>query len=378
VLFVFYVYRSLRARLRANLITILSIVLFVAGATTGLAVYLDLRRQLVESTPAENIVVLGRGAASEDASRLPLDTAHKVELLDGIRKRDNAPLVTREIVTTAAVNTTDFTKFEQPATVRGIDDRSLAVHGARLLSGTLPAHGSLQVIVGRRLALTHPNLRLGGSLFLPGGESKVSGIFEAGGSRFEDEVWTLREALELHLKAKFSSSTTLVAESAAQVAGLVDKINHSKDLEAQATPLTTFFEAGAGLATVLKTVLAMLVLLAVVATSAIAATMNAAVMIRLPELATLAAIGIRRRRLARMVLVESALLALVGAIVGVVASELVRRSIGMITFGPIPLELTSSPIVPLAGIALGLVVGVIGGLAPALAVRRLDIMTLMR
>ena len=376
MLFLVYVYRSLRARMRANVITVLSIMLFVAGSTTGLAVYLDFKRQLVDSTPAENILVLGRGAASEEASNLSLDAANKIALLDGIRKIDNVPLATRELVSNVAVNTTNFTRFEPFATVRGIDEQSAAVHGARLVKGTLPERGSLQVIVGRRLALKHPHLQVGGTLFLPGGESQVSGIFEAGGSRFEDEVWTLREALERHLKKKFTTSMSLVAERAADVPALVDKINRSKDLEAQAAPLASFAEAGAGLDAILKTVLAMLVLLAVVATAAIAATMNAALIARLPELTTLAAIGIRRGQLARIVVLESVMLALVGSILGVLASELVRRQVGMITFGPIPLELTANPIVPVVGLALGLAVGVVGGVAPAIAVLRLDLKTL--
>jgi putative ABC transport system permease protein len=376
VLFLVYVYRSLRARLRTNVVTVLSIILFVAGSTTGLAVYLDFKRQLVDSTPAENILVLGRGATSEEASRLSLEAAHKIALLPGIRKVDNVPLVTREVVSNVSVNTTDFTRFAPFATVRGIDDQSAAVHGVRLVKGVLPEHGSLQVIVGRRLALKHANLAVGGTLFLPGGESKVSGIFEAGGSRFEDEVWTLREALERHLKTKFSSSVTLVAERADGVPALVAKINSTKELEAQAAPLAAFAEAGAGLGAILRTVLAMLVLLAVVATAAIAATMNAALIARMPELATLAVVGIRRTQLARMVVLESAMLALVGSIIGVLASELVRRQIGMITFGPIPLELTTNATVPLVGLALGLAVGVLGGVAPAIAVLRLDLKTL--
>lgn len=376
VLFLVYVYRSLRARLRTNVITMLSIMLFVAGSTTGLAVYLDFKRQLVDSTPAENILVLGRGATSEGASRLSLEAAQKIAVLDGIRKRDNVPLVTREVVSDVAVNTTDFTRFEPFATVRGIDDQSAAVHGAKLVRGSLPERGSLHVIVGRRLASKHPNLELGGTLFLPGGESQVTGIFEAGGSAFEDEVWTLREALERHLKEKFSSSVTLVAESSAGVPALVAKINNTKGLEAQAAPLAAFAQAGAGLDAILKTVLAMLVLLAVVATTAIATTMNAAFIARMSELATLVAIGIRRSRLVRIVILESALLALVGSILGVLVSELVRRQIGMVTFGPIPLELTTTAIVPLVGIALGLGVGILGSLAPALSVLRLDLKTL--
>lgn len=363
--------------MRANLLTMLAVCLFVAGACIGVSVYRSLRERLVSTAPAENIVVLSKGAASERSSRLALESARKIEILDGIARTGDAPLATRELVANVFVNTADV-RFQPPVLMRGIDDRSMQVHRVKLVEGTAPEPGSLQVIVGRRVAEQHRELKLGSSLSLPGGAAPITGIFSAGGSPYEDEVWTLRSALELHLKASYASSLTLVADSAARVPALVDRINQNKDLQAQATSLSALREAGAGMRTVLKLVLVLLVLLSVVATAAIATTMNAAVVTRLPELASMVAIGIRRSVLGRLVIVESLLLAFVGAVLGIGISQLVRMQLGTISLGDTPVELTADPVALAVGFGLSVVVGIIGSIAPSVMVRKLDVIRSMR
>jgi putative ABC transport system permease protein len=171
---------------------------------------------------------------------------------------------------------------------------------------------------------------------------------------------------------------TLVADGADRVPALVDQINNSKELRAQAAPVAAFREDLAGLRTITVTVLVLLVLLSLVVTFAIATTMNAAVVMRLPEFATLAAIGIRRSALTRIVLVESMLLAAIGALIGVAVSALLQRQIGEVSLGASPVEITATWSVMLVGIGMGLLVGLIGGIAPAIRVRRLSITSSMR
>jgi putative ABC transport system permease protein len=102
-------------------------------------------------------------------------------------------------------------------------------------------------------------------------------------------------------------------------------------------------------------------------------------MLRLPELAALVAIGIRRRTLARLILIESMLLTTVGTVIGIAASEALRRAIGWVPqAGDYPIRLVLSPIVPLVGLGLGLLIGFLGGIVPSFAVRRVDVMTMLR
>jgi putative ABC transport system permease protein len=378
VWFFVYIYRSLIARARANTFTVLAIALLVTGGSLGLAYYRNLDRMLVQSATPEDVIVLAKGAPSEEDSQLDLESANKVAVLDGIRSEGAVRLVARELVSFVYLNTADFSRYYDATPIRGIDAASFAVHRAHVIAGSPPQDGTLQVVLGRRIAKRFPELKLGDDVYLPGGAARISGLFEAGGSPHEDEVWTPRAALENHIKTKTSTSMSIVATDAAHAAALVDKINSSKDLEVQASPLSTLREHNAGLRTVVKIVLLMLLLLLLVATFSIATTMNAAVAVRLPELAAIAAIGIRKKVLARVVLAESVLLALAGAVLGVIAGELVRSQVGILSLGESPLELVAMASVPLVGVGLALVAGLSGGLAPSLRVRRMSIVDTLR
>jgi putative ABC transport system permease protein len=363
--------------MRANLLTMLAICLFVAGASLGLSTYRSLHERLVSTAPAENIVIMSQGAASERGSRLGLESARKVELLDGLRRDGDTALAARELVGSVFVNSSDV-RFQMPVIIRGTDEHSAKVHGITLVAGTAPEPGSLQVMVGRRIAEKNPEIKIGSALSLPGGKAPVTGIYSASASPYEDEVWTPRAALEIHLKTSYASSVTVVANSSSQVPSLIDSINTNKDLKAQATALTTLRAKGAGMATILRVVLVLLVLLSLVATVAIATTMNAAVMTRMPELAAMVAIGIRRSVLGRMILVESLLLALLGAVLGVGLGQLIRLQLGTIQLGDTPVKLSADPLVLVVGLALAAIVGIIGSIAPSLMVRRLDVIANMR
>jgi putative ABC transport system permease protein len=377
MLFFFYVYRSLVARLRANAITMLSVALFVAGCTLGLAFYFSLRN-MAHTAPPENIIVLTRTASTEGGSMLPLDSARKVMLVDGIKKVGADPLAARELLSRVYVDTGNVNTYRPPVAIRGIDTHSFEVHGAKLVEGALPAPNSLELVAGERVSRQHADLRLGSEVALPGGVGKVVGIFSAAGSPYEDEVWTPRAALELHVKAKVSSSVTLVAENASAVPSLLDRLNASKDFNVLAAPLAKFREDKYALASLGRTVFILLALLSVVAIAAIAMTMNAAAVVRLPEFAALAAIGIRRSFLGRLVVLESLMLSFVGALIGVGASQLIRAKIGVVEVQDTPLEMSGSVTFLLVALGLALVVGLVGGLPSAVAIRRLDIVKSMR
>jgi putative ABC transport system permease protein len=371
-----YAYRSLLARFRTNLISMLSVCLFILGGTIGLSYYASLRK-IVSSLPTDNIIVVSKSAAAEGDSKLPLETTRKLLLIDGIKKVNDAPLAARELVSRVFV-TESFGTFEPANAIRGIDDQSLTIHQVKLIEGSAPQPRSLDVIVGKRVADQYPHLKIGYELHLPGGPSRVSGIFAADGSSFEDEIWTEKAALQLHINQRGTSSVTLVADDARRIREIIDKINTSKELDAHAATVIEFRADRAGLPTIVRTVLLLLVLLAVVAIFAIATTMSSAVAIRRPELAALAAIGVRRGVLGRIILLESALLGFIGGVIGVAASAIIITQLGYIPVGTNPIVISLSPVALVIGLALGLLAGIVGGLAPAIQVRRLDILSAMR
>ena len=375
VLFVFYAYRSLLVRIRANVLTMLAVALLVIGGSMALSFYASLRGMLLDTTPPENVIVLSKGAAGEGDSKVSLDTAHRVVLFDGVKRNGNTPVAVRELVTRVYLNDSGT---DDPVPIRGIDEQSLQVHRVTIAQGAAPASGTLEIAIGRRVHEKYPKLAIGQDISLPGGPCKITGILNASGGPMEDEIWTPRSALEAHLNVKYSSSVTLVATDKDHVDALVDKLNHSPEVEAQAIQVSKLLETTADLSRIATVVLVLIILLSIVATFAIATTMNAAAAVRMPEFAALAAIGIHRSILGRIVLLESILLATVGAIIGVVASAVMRMEIGAISLGMNPVELTGNASIAVAGLVLGLLVAIVGGSFAAVKVARLNILEAMR
>jgi ABC-type lipoprotein release transport system permease subunit len=370
-----YVLRSLRARTRSNLLTVLAVALLVASGALGLAFYQGLRDTLVDTTPPENVIVFSEGAVSEAGSKVPLEAARKIVLFEEVRRDADAPVAVRELVT--RMHITEKAGEYGPVTFRGFDALAPTIHHITMVSGALPAADSIDIALGKRVAADN-GLKLGDEIPLPTGKAKVTGIFTAGGAPTEDEAWTPRSALEATLKVKFSSSVTLVAADASKVPALVTRINTTKDLGLHAVQLKELRAADAQLDTVARVVLLLLILLGVVATFAIATTMNAAAVVRLPELAALAALGIRRSVLGNIVLAESLMLGAIGALLGAAVGWLIKSQLSLISLGSNPVELSSRASGPAIGLVIGLVVGLVGGILPALMVRRLDIVREMR
>lgn len=99
---------------------------------------------------------------------------------------------------------------------------------------------------------------------------------------------------------------------------------------------------------------------------------------RSPELAALAAIGIHRSTLGRLMVVESTLLAAFGAILGVGADALIRSELGLVNLGQGPVPWSGRLSILSVGLGLGVVVALVGGFVPAIPVARLDILEAMR
>src|SRR5207245_570180 len=157
------------------------------------------------------------------------------------------PAVARELVAGVLLAAPEVGRYRAPTTLRGIDDRSFQLHRATIVQGSQPAPHSFELVLGRRVADSHPALTIGTDLALPGGASKIVGIFEADGSPFEDEVWTVRGAVEIHRKTKGLSSITIAADDPAHVDDLVKRVNAMKNLHVRAMTASAFQAQGAGL-----------------------------------------------------------------------------------------------------------------------------------
>jgi ABC-type antimicrobial peptide transport system permease subunit len=251
------------------------------------------------------------------------------------------------------------------------------VHGeVKVAEGRIFEPSAGEAVVGAGVAGRYVGARLGDTLEFGRGRWKVVGILEAGGSSFESEVWV--DARELANDAKrpfpYSSFRLRVAPGADRDA-LARRIGGDPRHALEAEPETAYYAKQAESANTLYVlVIGLAVLSGIGAVFGATNTLYAAVQARTAEIGTLRAIGFSRGSILVSFLVESLVTALLafalGALVAALLGFAVSQALGGIGFGAatfttnvIQLRVGASDLV--AALALALVIGLFGGLAPA-------------
>jgi putative ABC transport system permease protein len=127
------------------------------------------------------------------------------------------------------------------------------------------------------------------------------------------------------------------------------------------------------------------VVTAIMALGAIFAALNsmyAAVATRSKEIATLRAIGFGGLPVLVSVMIESLLLALVGGLIGALIAILLFNNLSVATLGQsftqVVFNFQVTPVLVVRGLVISIVIGMIGGLLPAIRAARLPVVDSLR
>ncbi len=380
-----YSARSLVERRGTVLMTIASIAFVVLVYLGVLSLAGGLRSALSTSGDPAQIVVLRDGALSETSSFLSLERGRELMTLPGIATdADGALLAAGEVLILNNLPREDGSMSN--VTFRGVAPISFRLRPElAIVDGRTFTPGAAELIVGRRLSDRFPDLRLGSELEVGRLTFRVVGIFEAGGSSFDSEVWGAAEDLSSAFRrVGYYSSALLRATSEGEAAGLIQRIESDQRLNLQALTESEYYARQTAATTRQFVFLAnaLAVIMAIGACFAAANTMYAAVSARTREIATLRVLGFRRRNITAAFLLEAALLGLVAGLLGVLfALPLNTISTGttnFLTFSEITFSLRTTPRALLGGVLLAVVTGVIGGLPPAWSAARKRIQEAMR
>jgi ABC-type lipoprotein release transport system permease subunit len=367
-------------RMRTGL-TVAVIALVVIATTLFGSLVSSLKRTLVSTGDPRNLIVLRKGSTNDGSSILSLEAFQGVRFFEGVARDSNGnPLVSPELVVQP------FFKTEhgrENVLVRGVEQSALAVHDdVRIVEGRMfePSRG--EAIVGRGVAGRYVGAKVGDSLDFGRGTWKVVGLFESNGSSFESEVWV--DVRELANDAKrplpYSGFRVRVADGVDQEA-LIRRIDDDPRWALEASRETDYYAKQAESANSLYFIVVGLALLAGVgATFGATNTLYAAVQSRRAEIGTLRALGFSKASILGSFLIESLVIAALGLLAGgtlaALLGRLVSSLLGGIAFGAqtfttsvIELRVGASDLVTAATLAL--VIGLFGGLAPALRAARL-------
>lgn len=354
-----------------GLTVVVLLVLVVVGFIRGL-------EKSLAATGDENVVLvyaLSSGADIENSSIPGRTPALLSASVDGVRRRGAVEYVSPELYLGTRIATEGMSEPGM-GLVRGVTTSAPLVRGkVQLVEGKWPQNG--EVMVGRlaysKLGAEEDDLAVGQRMTFDGKAWTVSGVFSAAGSAFESEVWAPLADLQTTLKRQDLSMVAVTMESPDGVTDVDLFCRERVDLELKAVSESGYYAA---MQKHYKPVRMLgWVVVALVAGSGVFAglnTMYGAVVGRIRELATLQALGFRRRAILLTLVQEATLLACAGALVAcVVGLVFVDGAAVRFTMGAFTLAVDSVGIAVACGVAA--LLGVVGALPPAVKAMRLPV-----
>jgi putative ABC transport system permease protein len=383
-----YNLRNLRVRWVTTLMTSVFTGLLVCASVLVFGLVDGLMHAYTVSADELKLIILREGSDNETSSQVDGDTARKLKNLPGIATNASGqPMWSAEVVTiqtkprrgdTIAVN----------LIVRGLEPigRSLRP-GFKIVEGRDLRSGTNEAITSRSIAGRFQNCGLGEKLNINGTDFEIVGLFEAGGSTAESEVWTDVSNLSAARKRTTEIYNMVMLQTTdrdardAVVKLIEENDDEFKDLAAKNEK--EYFESQLevmGYIRVIGYVLA--VFLSVGASFGAANTMYSAVATRSREIGTLRALGFSRRSILSSFLLESVVLCVIGGIVGCLATVpfngLTSGTQNMQMFSEVTFSFNFGPRVLLQGILLAALMGILGGTFPAFRAVRMTIVQALR
>ena len=382
-----YNVRNVRQRWRVTLLAVSGIALVVAVLIVLIALESGLRIALASTGSPGNAIVVQRGATQELTSGIGRENANVIATDDRVaRDAAGRPLASPEIVVIATLpRKSDGT--EGNVQVRGVSPLAYQVRGnVRVVSGRVPTPGLGEVVVGRHLVNRFRDLEIGRSLRIKGRDWPIVGVFEAGGSSFESEVWTDVDVMaSVFSRQGGYQSMTLRLVDPRELRGWADEVARDPRLRVDIKGERQFYEDQAGpvAAALLGLAIFVSIVMGIGAVFGAMNTMYAVVAQRTREIATLRALGFSRSSILFSFVVESMFIALVAGLIGCalgwVASEVFpAAATGNVTFSEIAFAFRATPAALSAGMVFALVMGLAGGVLPALRAARLPIARALR
>jgi len=380
-----YNIRNLKLRKGLTIMTALGIALTVTTAVFLMALLAGLDRAFVKSGDPLNVLVLRKGSQAELSGGFDASLFPTLKELPGIAKDSKGePMASGEWVVVIVLPRKDGTG-EVNVSVRGMMPDGLELRpSVKLIEGRWFSQGQREVTVGRNIHSRFSGTNVGATLDFGKGKWTVVGVFDAGGTAYDSEIWSdvNQMAPDFDRTGGYSSAYLRATDPVAADA-LKNRVSDDQRLKLEGSLETEYFAKQTSSGGPIKFVGTFVAfIMAIGSIFAAMNTMYAAVAYRGREIATLRVIGFSRPSILTSFVLESLLLSLLGAILGVVLMlpfNGMTTGVGnQLTFSEMVFSLQLTWKVAFYAILFGIIMGVLGGLAPAWHAARQNILNALR
>ncbi len=380
-----YIARNLLARRLTTALTAGGMALVVYVFATVLMLAAGLEQTLVSTGQYDNVVVIRKGSQTEVQSGIDRGQAGIVESLPDIATgADGRRLVSKEPVVLINLPKRSSNK---PANVviRGVTAAGLVLRPqVMLVEGRMFRPGTAEVIAGRAIADGFQGAGLGETLRFASRDWTVVGVFDAGRTGFNSEIWGDAEQMLQAFRRTGYSSMLFRLIDPDHFDAVKAELESDPRLTIEAKREQRFYaeqsEALSKFISYLGTAISIIFSIGAVIGATI--TMYASVASRTSEIGTLRALGFSRAAILTAFLGEALMLGLIGGIVGLIGASVMQAlsisTTNFQTFAEIAFSFTLTPGIVIASLIFALAMGFIGGFLPAARAARMKIVDALR
>ena len=378
--------RTIPQRLGSSGVAIVGIAGVVIVLVSVLSIAQGFGAAMEQSGSDSRALVMRSGADSEMTSGLGPTEVDLIKQAPGLRRDGQAAVASAELYVIV-----DIPKIgtNSPANVpvRGVEPAATAVREEfSIVEGRMFEFGTTEVVVGRGASVNFQGLAVGNTIVSGQNRWQVVGIFETDGSVAETEIWIDSRTLQGAYRRGNSFQTVLARlDSSQSFDTFRDWLTANPQVNVQVRRETDYYaQQSRALSSLIRGVgFGIAALMGIGAVFGAILTMYTAVSTRSREIATLRALGFNTTSVVVSVLAESLALAAIGGAIGgalayVAFNGYQTSTMNFSTFSQVAFAFQVTPQLLGLGLTYALIMGLIGGLFPALRAARLPIPSALR
>ena len=378
--------RTVPQRLSSSIVAVVGIAGVVVVLVAVLSIAEGFRAAMTGAGAPDRAIVMRSGADSEMTSGLSGPETEIIKQAPGIARDERAAVASAELfVIIDLPKASTGTSANVP--MRGIEPTALQVRDeVSLVEGRMLQFGTNEVVVGAAAARQFGGVTVGSQIRSGQVTWTVVGMFEAGGSVAETELWCDARTLQGAYRRGNSYQSVLVRlDTADSFTAFRDWLTSNPQLNVAVRRETEYYAAQSQtLTNLIQTIgFSIAALMAVGAIFGAVLTMYTAVASRSREIATLRALGFNSSAVLISVLVESLALAALGGLAGGLIAYIgfngyQTSTMNFQTFSQVAFAFRVTPALLVMGLVWSLFMGLFGGVFPAFRASRLPIARALR
>jgi putative ABC transport system permease protein len=380
-----YNIRNLRVRRNATLMTAFGIALSIAAAMFIMSLLAGLKTVFAETGDPLHVLVLRKGSTSEmGAGGIPRDVLPIISALPGVASNSaGRPLASGEDILVIVLSRKDGSG-DANITVRFLTPLGIEIRPkVKLVKGRWFNPGQREVTVSKSIHGRFEHTNIGDKVWIGKSDWTVVGVFDSNGAAHESEIWADINQLASDFDRKTYASVLVKATNMSTADSIKQRVASDQRIQLTGLAEPDYFARQSKSSAPIQFI-GLLVSITMAVGSCFAAMniMYSAVANRGREIATLRVLGFSRFQILLSFLLESLLLSVVGALIGIVLmlpfNGMTTGTANAITFTETVFQVRLTPFIIAVAIAIALIIGAIGGLAPAWQASRKDVSTALR